>query len=272
MDKLTDKALPIDEVEFVLIGAGLPRTGTMSTHAALEILLPGRCHHMVRVFKDPTSRNSVHWLEAVEGKVTDSDWKEFVKDEKLSASVDYPSSLFWPDLVRIYPKAKVLLTVRDPVNWFNSVRNSIYQMVSIRTHPVKAPTLAVIDALMGRKRIPGERVPAAVCRAVTPVGEEFPGGIFGVVEEGVDEAVRFFNAWNDKVIKEVPSDRLLVFEVKKGWDPLCKFLNLPVPDLPFPNVNDTPSVVKRIRSMNSMCYIAWTATTAGLAVIAYCLI
>ena len=81
----------------------------MSTYAALEMILPGKCHHMARVMSDKTDRNTTFWLRAVRGEVTDGDWRQFVKDERLSAGVDYPSSLFWKDLVRIYPNAKVLL-------------------------------------------------------------------------------------------------------------------------------------------------------------------
>ena len=36
----------------------------------------------------------------------------------------------------------------------------------------------------------------------------------------------------------VPKDQLLVFDVREGWEPLCTFLDLPIPDIPFPNVND----------------------------------
>ena len=85
------KELPSSEVEFVLIGAGLPRTGTMSTYAALEMILPGKCHHMARVMSDKTDRNTTFWLRAVRGEVTDADWRQFVKDERLSAGVDYPT-------------------------------------------------------------------------------------------------------------------------------------------------------------------------------------
>ena len=49
----------------------------------------------------------------------------------------------------------------------------------------------------------------------------------------------FFEAHKQMVIDTVPSDRLLVCEAKQGWGPLCKFLNLPVPENPFPRSNET---------------------------------
>ena len=109
------------DVEFVLIGAGkvffhsdqntvdilgLPRTGTLSTWTALEQLLPGKCHHMLRAFMGPN--DDQFWSRASRGELTDTDWKEFIRTERLSAEVDYPMSLYWRDLVRLYPNAKVL--------------------------------------------------------------------------------------------------------------------------------------------------------------------
>ena len=121
-----------EEVEFILIGAGwlllqswaqlikailevpfydgwfagLPRTGTLSTWTALEQLLPGKCHHMLRAFSGP--HDLQFWTRAAAGELSDSDWLEFIRTERLSAAVDFPMSLFWRDLVRLYPNAKVL--------------------------------------------------------------------------------------------------------------------------------------------------------------------
>jgi len=120
---------PNQDVEFVLIGAGLPRTGTLSsvsTQAALEMILPGKGAHGWTVVKCTTGRNNTFWPKALDGEVDDEDWKEFISQEKLSAALEYPFSYFWRDLARIYPKAKILLTVRDPVKWYKSVKNTIY--------------------------------------------------------------------------------------------------------------------------------------------------
>ena len=111
-------------MEYVLIGAGLPRTGTLSTFTALEMLLPGRCHHMART---RNSSDQEFWTRASLGQLSDQDWSDFIRDSQLSASVDYPMSLFWRDLARLYPGAKVVLTVRDPVKWYQSVGNTIRQ-------------------------------------------------------------------------------------------------------------------------------------------------
>ena len=45
----------------------------------------------------------------------------------------------------------------------------------------------------------------------------------------------------------MPADRLLVFDVKQGWEPLCAFLGVLVPDTPFPHVNDHMTLVRQMR-------------------------
>ncbi len=59
-------------------------------------------------------------------------------------------------------------------------------------------------------------------------------GLMSAVNDGKEASVRFFNQWVEQVKRVVPEDRLLVFEAKQGWKPLCKFLDVPVPDNDYP--------------------------------------
>jgi len=247
--KAGGKPFPEEEVEFLLIGAGLPRTGTLSTYTALEMVLPGKCHHMARVSTDKTTRNLDFWPKAVAGEVTEEEWRHFVREERLSASVDFPSSLLWKDLLKIYPNAKVLLNDRDPVRWYESVKNTIWQIQQLRNSPAVTfnPLLQLVMALTGQTSM--GTVAKAVCNAPTPLG---PRGMFGAIEQGQEEAVKFYQAWKAEVVKEVPADRLLIWQVKQGWEPLCQFLGIPVPEGPFPNVNDTPMFQKRTNGLRRM--------------------
>ena len=79
-------------------------------------------------------------------------------------------------------------------------------------------------------------------------------------------AGRFFTEWREQVEREIPPDRLLVFQVKDGWGPLCQFLDLPVPEEDFPNVNDTSSMLQRFRLMKRFCFFCWSLACAGLGV------
>lgn len=261
-----------EDVEFVLIGAGLPRTGTMSTHAALEVILPGKCTHMKVVCKCRTGRNNNFWPKALEGQVTEEDWKEFVNKEKLSAGIDYPFSYFWRDLSRIFPKAKILLTVRDPVKWYESVKNSIFELDYYITTPPYSTTIWVLSMLAGNRFIADtfKTTTSRVCWA--PVGERYPKGMFGAVQDGKQTAVDFFNDWKDEVIKQVPSDRLMVFDVREGWGPLCEFLDMPEPEVPFPNLNDTREQQKIMRDLKTLTYILWSILPASIAIAAYYMI
>jgi len=251
------------EVEFVLIGAGLPRTGTSSTFAALEQLLPGKCHHMLRAFTGPN--DSKFWTLAGRGELGEEEWRQFIKTEGLSASVDFPMSLYWKDLVKMYPNAKVLLTVRDPVRWYISVKTTIRTMCWFMMESLSGLPMRLIGKLSGKNF----GTALFTCNAPTYLGAKYPQGLFGVVDAGEDTAVKFFNDWKEDVVQHVPADRLLVFEVKQGWAPLCKFLGVPEPDQPFPNLNDTKEQLDRLSRIKMFCFVMWSVAAAAVGTAGY---
>ena len=86
---------------FVLIGAGLPRTGTTSTKKALETLLGGHCYHMQSVIGGNADDRD-HWLKAMQDQtgvsdkiLSDQDWIDFLEERGCNAGVDYPISMFY---------------------------------------------------------------------------------------------------------------------------------------------------------------------------------
>ena len=52
-----------------------------------------------------------------------------------------------------------------------------------------------------------------------------------------DHCIRIFERHNDTVRNVVPKNRLLEYDVRQGWEPLCKFLGVPIPEQPFPHLN-----------------------------------
>ena len=252
-----------EDVDFVLVGAGLPRTGTLSTWTALEKILPGKSHHMLRAFMG--KNDGAFWTKASRGELSDEDWREFIRTERLSGAVDFPMSLYWRDLARLYPNAKVLLTVRDPVRWFTSVRNTIRSIQGFMSESWLAAPLRILQRITGQSMVAA----AFTCWAPTHLGPKYPGGLFGAIDAGEVKAVQFFNEWNEQVKAEIPADRLLVFEVKQGWGPLCQFLGVPVPEEPFPNVNDTKEQLDRMRGAKQLCALLWTVAAAGLGTAVY---
>lgn len=192
-----------------VIGAGFGRTGTLSLKAALERLGFGPCMHMLPVLADPDRARLFH-------KAADGDRVSL--DAALAgfrSTVDWPGAYFWRDLVARHPAAKVVLTVRDPQQWYDSADRTIYRAA---TGP----------------RPPDDDLAAAVDMTHAVVWDGTFGGRFA----DRDHAVRVFTEHNAAVRRAVPAGRLLEYEVAQGWGPLCAFLGVPAPDEPFPRLND----------------------------------
>jgi hypothetical protein len=196
-----------------IIGAGFGRTGTLSLKAALERLGFGPCHHMQEVFGHQES--IPHWERAARGE--DVDWQEIYGQYR--STVDWPGSRFWRELADFYPEAKVILTVRDPQRWYDSAFNSIYQGML-----AQPPRQAQEDVRLTRLK----SLTASVVW----------DGIFDGRFADEEHAKKIFAEHNEAVRREIPADRLLVFDISQGWGPLCAFLGVPVPDEPFPQLND----------------------------------
>jgi len=106
-----------------VIGAGFPRTGTSSLKQALEILGIGECYHMKNLLIDPY--RLPYWNE-LEANGTTS-WKELFNG--FQAVVDIPGYLYYKDLLKQYPDAKIILSVRPFENWYASVQATVYQAI-----------------------------------------------------------------------------------------------------------------------------------------------
>lgn len=186
-----------------LIGAGLGRTGTLSLKLAIEQLGLGPCYHMTEVLMDPMRGPA--WVRAADGH---ADWNSIF--EGFTATVDYPGCAFWRDLTHFYPSAKVLLSVRNSQDWFESTQQTIFSNEHNKPF-MKSPLREFFEKT---------------------VFEEFGDRI-----HDQDFMIAAFQRHNADVERVVPQDRLLVYEVTSGWPPLCKFLGVPIPNSPFPRVN-----------------------------------
>ena len=70
--------------------------------------------------------------------------------------------------------------------------------------------------------------------------------MFPVIEQGKEASVKFYNKWVQDVKDTVPENQLLVHHARDGWEPLCKFIGVPIPDQPYPRVNDTERMLKNL--------------------------
>ena len=210
-----------------LIGAGQPRTATTTQMIALEMLgLP--CYHMRDMMAD-REKAIPQWRAALEGN---GPWDELFEGKE--SVVDWPGSYHWRELMEVYPDAKVLLSVRSAESWVASMQATITAIwfgdslmhhlaqAQYQIDPVYASWLDVLRDMWIKAdmMVPSNADP----------------------EKMAAEMER----WNQTVIDTVPAERLLVWNPKEGWEPLCEFLELPVPEQPLPHVNDTENFQKAL--------------------------
>lgn len=237
-----------------IIGAGFGRTGTRSLKEALEILGFGPCYHMVEAFEHP--EHVPTWNAAIRGEPVD--WRKLFHD--YQATVDWPGCTFYQQLMTEYPDAKVLLSVRDPEKWYESVSSTIYE-VSRRSRSPFAP----LFMLLARTMRPG------VVEMVSMVNRLIWDGTFQRRFEDKEYALSVFKQHNEEVKNYVPPEKLLAYSVKEGWEPLCAFLGVPVPDVPFPHLNDRDSFPGN-RVMQMRTRVVRAASVAAVAIIAFLLL
>jgi len=188
-----------------LIGAGFGRTGTHAMKRALEMIGFGPCHHMIEVLSNPEQLSKWRQIADAGG----GDWDDVLAG--YNSSIDWPSASYWRELAAHYPQAKVLLTVRSPVSWYRSFSSTILAGIGPESSP----------ETFGHKVIRNK--------------------MFGDNPEDRDTAIAAYNRNTVEVRATIPADRLLVYEIGDGWEPLSAFLGVPVPDTAFPSSNSTES-------------------------------
>ncbi|MEV4639037.1 sulfotransferase family protein [Actinoplanes sp. NPDC049548] len=201
-----------------VVGVGFGRTGTLSLKFALERLGFGPCLHMSGLFEEPGRAEA--FRRAAEGDPASLP----AALQGFRSTVDWPGAFFWRQLVAGHAAAKVILTLRDPDAWYDSAHRTIFQTAQIAPRDGN-PTVAMIEAVVWE-------------------------GTFGGRFADRDHAIRVFEEHNAEVRREVAADRLLEFTVSEGWAPLCAFLGVPVPDEPFPRLNDTASFRERAQAVS----------------------
>ncbi|MEV3936938.1 sulfotransferase family protein [Glycomyces sp. NPDC049804] len=196
-----------------VIGAGLPRTGTMTLKNALETLLGAPCHHMAEVFSR-TEVDPPAFLAATKGDLPD--WETLLGG--YAAAVDWPCSAFYAELAEAYPDAIVVLSRRDSFEtWWKSANNTIFQAFEAESRGAEfggADWPAMIDGLWTKTFGDADRSEPATVKAA-------------------------YDRYHERVRATIPAERLVEFETGAGWEPLCTALGLPIPETPFPHLNST---------------------------------
>jgi hypothetical protein len=227
-----------------VIGAGFGRTGTASLKRGLETLGFGPCHHMEEVIKHPAEVPT--WARAARGEAID--WKTFMSP--WGSACDFPSALYYRELMEAFPDAKVILSVRDPSSWYTSMSETIVPMFARFPNRLVLQHLPILNSPF--RSLAGSRVHVEII-------ERF---------DEREHVIAMFEKHTAEVKRVVPAERLLVFEAKEGWAPLCEFLDVPVPAEPFPRVNDTAEFKRRVAAAT---VISWIVLLWPIAIVLFLL-
>ena len=202
-----------------IIGSGFGRTGTMSLKRALDMLGFGPCHHMEEVLHHP--EQVAHWQAVVAGKPVN--WEEVFAGYR--SQVDWPGAHVWRQLADSFPQAKVIHTQRPEEQWWNSFSATIAVVLgNFRDMPAPPHMRAMMTV------------------AAQMIGPETIGNSLTK-----DAALSAYRKRAADVEAVIPRERLLIFDVAEGWEPLCRFLNVPAPTTAFPHVNSTEEWWKLVR-------------------------
>ena len=218
-----------------VICAGWGRTGTRSLKYALEELLGQPAYHMQNILLN--KKDAKIWHTSIFEKKESFEWDKIYNG--YCGCLDFPSCNYYKELMKAYPDAKVILTKRDAKSWiksWNVLNNQILKSFTFRFLAKLPKTSFKLQKDIHNKMILGEK------------------GAFGGAKTDL-ERMKKFDEWNQSVIDYVPKERLLVYEVKEGWGPLCKFLNHPMPNIPFPYKNKTKNMGHMSRFINTVFFL-----------------
>lgn len=203
-----------------VVGAGYGRTGTKSLQIALETLGFGKCYHMEALFRNPADVK--HWQNAY--KEQETDWSSLFED--YTSAVDFPCSMYYKELADHFPDSKVILSVRDPEKWYKSASDTIFSF-----DPGPKIKLKMLFSMLYSST--ARNLFKVILLNEKSIWKKYFEGRF----KDKDYTINKFNQHIEDVKKNIPAERLLIFQPGDGWEPLCQFLGVPVPEEPFPRSN-----------------------------------
>ncbi|KAK5992092.1 hypothetical protein PT974_05490 [Cladobotryum mycophilum] len=243
---------PKEGAEFRVIGAGFPRTGTASFSKALESLLDGPVYHGGTQLTLGPESEVKKWIKLFSPKpplspdeTTSRGNLKLIKGQLTGyvATTDVPGVCLVPQLLELYPDAKVICTVRDIDSWEKSmegVSNAATQwFLWFVLFPL--PTMRLFPRFVDVMRPHWLHM-------------------YGEIEPPTRKS---YNGHMEQLKEIVPADRLFFVDVRDGWEPLCKALDVPVPkDIPFPRINDSKAIEDMAKKQLIRGLSSWVAIFA----------
>lgn len=237
-----------------VIGAGLPRTGTTSFGKALSILLKAPIYHGgTQMTRGPEAdiRGWINVLSRLPASTPlEKEEQRALLHQRLdgfAGVVDSPACGFGPELLAMYPDAMVVCTTRDPASWERSMATvaNLATMWFLRVVLLPLPTMRHFPDYINRLR------------------DQYIH-LYGEAEPLSQDVYHQHVAWLKRV---VPADRLVFFDVKDGWEPLCRALGKDVPDVPFPKINDSDAINKMSAEIVGKGLKRWAVIMASSALV-----
>ena len=216
-----------------IIGAGFPRTGTTTLKQALQVLGFNDTYHFKDLIAHP--KKLLHWKELEASGTTDFN----TLFHGYKATVDFPGYPYYKILMKQYPDAKVILSVRDVDKWYESTAKTIRK---------SGPQTVLAKLVLLSKMIFNSSLrDTFLCikfMKKTYLSKQFNGQF-----DNEKHAKSVFQNHIEDVKAYVPKHKLLVFNAAEGWQPLCEFLNVPIPTEDFPHLNKKEHFHEMVKGM-----------------------
>lgn len=234
-----------------VISVGLWRMGTASMAVAYNIL-GLRPHHALDM-SDPEQWKLFEaaadgtWPDPKTGKkkrppFTRAEWDQIYG--KYGAITEMGSA-FAEQLIAAYPEAKVVICRRDFDKWWPSFRNGIV----VHLNSVKLRVVINLASL-----VMGRRGGHAMVKMVQGFFRSYSMDEFDTNAEAV------YDEYFKRIDELVPPERKLVYQLGERWEPLCEFLDKPVPGVEFPRINEAVALREnQQQAMNKVLNETWRA-------------
>ncbi|KAH8653733.1 P-loop containing nucleoside triphosphate hydrolase protein [Xylariales sp. PMI_506] len=252
---------PDPSKEMQVIGAAYGRTGTVSLSIALEKLLDGPVVHGGQRSFGGEGSYFEKWTDALEANQSGDRERGMKLIRELTSGyvgcTDSPHNLCVPELMELYPDAKVVLIKRDPQRWWASFQELVSHVLPWYVTPLTYP-------------VPGLRAIPRFLAVWDKQRSEMYQQVTGKVPESYGPELLEYH--NQMITSLVPRDNLLIMDLKDGWGPLCKFLGKPVPNEPFPQANDVEAMKGTAQKLLIKALLIWLGilgAAGGSCYIAY---
>lgn len=238
-------------VTMKVIVAGLPKTGTKSMNAALKIL----GYDTIYDYPENFQFLSKEWTKILTEGANKEDFQRMYKN--VDVCMDAPCCHYWEEIHEAFPESKMIFTKRDNEDeWYKSFQKQMKENTAIST--MLMTKLSHTCSAMFQYGLLVYRVALGVdCTWTLSKGTTFS-------ELSVRQCYRRHNTY---IQQKAPKEATLEYNVKDGWGPLCKFLNRPVPNVPFPHKNKGGDIIKEYMETHPLFFKIQRETLLSLSVL-----